>query len=75
MSKKSKPADAVKSRACLVGKRATKRVPAKKAGSRMKLADKAQPSQKLFHAKEWFGAFPELAGPMLKVQQQMRGEW
>lgn len=75
MSKKSKPADAVKSRARLVGKRATKRVPAKKAGSRKKAADKAQQPQKLFHAKEWFGAFPELVGPTLKVQRQLRGEW
>lgn len=75
MAKKNKPANAVKARARLAGKRATKAVAVKKTGSRRKPADKAQPPQKLFHAKEWFGAFPELAGPTLKVQRQSRDEW
>lgn len=75
MPKKKKPANAVKTRARLAGKRATKRVSAKKTGSRKKAVDEAQPPQKLFHAKEWFGAFPELAGPTVKVQRQMRDEW
>ena len=75
MPKKNKPANAVKTRARLAGKRATKRVSAKKTGSRKKSVDKAQPPQKLFRAKEWFGAFPELAGPTVKIQRQMRDEW
>lgn len=75
MPKKNGSANAVKTRARLVSKRSTKRVSAKKTASRKKPAGKAQPPQKLFHAKEWFGAFPELAGPTVKVQRQMRDEW
>ena len=74
MAKKNKPVNAVKARVRISPKRAAKHAPVKKAETRKKGAEKALP-QKLFDAKKWFGAFPDLAGPTLKIQRQMRDEW
>lgn len=72
MPKKNKAVNAVKTRARTATKRIKQRASAKKTGSRKKAM---APPQKLFDAKKWFGAFPELAGPTLKIQRQMRDEW
>ena len=74
MAKKGKAANAVKTRARVHVKRA-KRITAKKAGARKKAGDVPVPPRKLFDAKKWLGAFPELAGPTLTIQRRMRDEW
>jgi hypothetical protein len=77
MAKKNKPLNASIARVRVAPKKrsgsAKKR--AAKAGPRTKRAASKEPPRKLFDAKKWFGAFPELAGPTLKIQRQLRDEW
>lgn len=71
MAKKNKPENAIKARVRISPKRAAKHASVKKASTRKKEGEKV-PLQKLFDAKKWFGAFPDLAGPTLKIQREMR---
>ncbi len=76
MAKKNKPLNATTARVRVAPKKrsaVTKR--AVKKGTRTKRSATAEPPSKLLDAKKWFGAFPELAGPTLKIQRQMRDEW
>lgn len=76
MAKKNKPLNATTARVRVAPKkRSTSAKRAVKKGARTKRAAGDQPPRKLFDAKKWFGAFPELAGPTLKIQRQMRDEW
>lgn len=74
MAKKGKTANAVKTRTRVLAKRA-KHSTVKKAGARKKAGDAPEPPRKLFDAKKWLGAFPELAGNSLTIQRRMRNEW
>lgn len=74
MPKKNKPANAVKTRARLAGKRATKAVAVKKV-ARTKRAAQSEMPRKRFDAMKWCGILPELAGDSLTIQRQMRDEW
>jgi len=81
--KKSKTVDNVKTRARRAVPKAKATTPAKKTAAkkqaststRTKKATVPQPPKKLFTATEWFGAFPELKGPTLTIQRQLRNEW
>jgi hypothetical protein len=75
MAKKNKPANAVKARPRVESKTKKKVSPLKKAVVKTKKAIKEEPPRKLFDAKKWFGAFPELKGPTLTIQRRMRDEW
>ena len=73
--KKDKPVNATKARVRVA---APKRAAAKRTARNTRRAGPAkgkQPPQKLFDAKKWFGAFPELNGPTLTIQRRMRDEW
>ncbi|MBS1768294.1 MAG: hypothetical protein JSS77_01405 [Acidobacteria bacterium] len=74
MPKKNKPVNAGTARVRPAPKRKARAIK-KVAASRAKRGKHAAPPQKLFDAMKWFGAFPELAGPTLKVQRQLRDEW
>jgi len=58
-----------KKRAVAAAKRTTKK------STRTKRTTVEEPPRKLFDATKWFGAFPELAGPTVKIQRQMLDEW
>lgn len=74
--KKSTPAEAVKSRARRAApKKAAPKKLADTTRIRKKKAVVLQPPKKLFIATRWFGAFPELKGPTLTIQRQLRDEW
>ena len=73
--KKDKPVNATKARVRVA---APKRAAAKRTARNTRRAGRTkgkQPPQKLFDAKKWFGAFPELKGPTLTIQRRMRDEW
>jgi hypothetical protein len=74
MAKKSKPVNAVKERVRAAPKR---KRPSKKATTRTRGAGAkaSEPPRRSFDAKQWLGAFPELAGPTLSAQRRMRDEW
>ena len=75
MAKKSKPLNASTARVRVAPKKRSAVKRAVKNGTRAKRAIGNQPPRKLFDAKKWFGAFPELKGPTLTIQRQMRDEW
>lgn len=73
---KNKPVNASTARVRVAPKkRTTTAKRAVKSGTRNKRVTAKQPPQKLFDAKKWLGAFPELEGPTLTIQRQMRDEW
>ncbi len=74
MAKKSKAANAVKTRARVLAKRA-KRITVKKADAHKKAGNDQEPPRKLFDAKKWLGVLPELAGDSLTIQRRLRNEW
>lgn len=74
MPKKNKSVNASTARVRPAPERKT-RAGNKVAEPRTKRGKHEAPPRKLFDAMKWFGAFPELAGPTLKIQRQMRDEW
>jgi hypothetical protein len=75
MPEKNKPVNAGTARVRPAPKRKARAIKKVAAAPRAKRGKHEAPPQKLFDAMKWFGAFPELAGPTLKVQRQMRDEW
>jgi|GEM_PF-1276830 len=81
--KKSRPAEAVKSRARRAAPKphgpakTGKAAPKKQAGTTgiRKKKGTLQPPKKLFDAMKWCGILPELAGDSLKIQRKLRDEW
>jgi hypothetical protein len=74
--KKSRPAEAVKSRARRAApKKAAPKKHAGTTGTRKKKEAAIQPPRKLFDAMKWCGVLPELAGNSLKIQRKLRDEW
>jgi hypothetical protein len=74
--KKSRPAEAVKTRARRAApKKAAPKKETGTASTRKKKEPHLQPPKKLFDALKWCRVLPELAGDSLKIQRKLRDEW
>ncbi|TXI77932.1 MAG: hypothetical protein E6Q44_12565 [Flavobacteriales bacterium] len=74
--KKNKPVNASTARVRVAPKKrttGTKQVRVK--STRSSRTKAGQPPSREFKGRKWFGAFPELAGPTLRIQRQLRNEW